>query len=102
MAESKTEKNKPISPGTESNVSETEKELLHKAATTMDNTEEERLKQALPDNRDEDGELLNEQVGLSGNDLDIPGSEEDDESEESGSEDEENNFYSLGGPEKTD
>lgn len=34
---------------------------------------------------------------LSGNDLDIPGSELDDEMENVGSEDEENNYYSLGG-----
>ncbi|MFZ4520948.1 MAG: hypothetical protein ACOYNC_04550 [Bacteroidales bacterium] len=34
---------------------------------------------------------------LSGNDLDIPGSELDDIQEDIGSEDEENNFYSLGG-----
>lgn len=34
---------------------------------------------------------------LSGNDLDIPGSELDDDMENVGSEDEENNYYSLGG-----
>ncbi len=34
---------------------------------------------------------------LSGDDLDVPGSELDDEQENIGSEDEENNFYSLGG-----
>jgi hypothetical protein len=39
---------------------------------------------------------------LSGNDLDIPGSELDDESEITGSEDEENNYYSLGGDDHTD
>ncbi|MEI7664013.1 MAG: hypothetical protein WCK34_17535 [Bacteroidota bacterium] len=33
---------------------------------------------------------------LSGNDLDIPGSELDDQMEAVGSEDEENNYYSLG------
>lgn len=34
---------------------------------------------------------------MSGNDLDIPGSELDDKQENIGNEDEENNFYSLGG-----
>jgi hypothetical protein len=34
---------------------------------------------------------------LSGDDLDVPGSELDDEQENVGSEDEENNYYSLGG-----
>ena len=34
---------------------------------------------------------------ISGNDLDIPGSELDDDMENIGSEDEENNYYSLGG-----
>ena len=34
---------------------------------------------------------------LTGDDLDIPGAEDDDENEEIGEEDEENNYYSLGG-----
>ena len=34
---------------------------------------------------------------ISGDDLDIPGSELDDDQENIGSEDEENNYYSLGG-----
>lgn len=34
---------------------------------------------------------------VSGDDLDVPGSELDDDQEEVGSEDEENNYYSLGG-----
>lgn len=36
---------------------------------------------------------------LSGEDLDVPGSELDDDLEEIGSEDEENNYYSIGGDE---
>ena len=36
---------------------------------------------------------------ISGNDLDVPGSELDDADEIVGSEDEENNYYSLGGDE---
>jgi hypothetical protein len=43
--------------------------------------------------------LMNEKIfeeDMSGDDLDIPGSEEDDLQESIGSEDEENNYYSLG------
>ena len=39
---------------------------------------------------------------MSGDDLDIPGSELDDQQERVGSEDEENNYYSLGGDNHTD
>ena len=45
---------------------------------------------------------LHENDGLSGNDLDVPGSELDDEQEEIGNEDEENNYYSLGGDDHND
>lgn len=40
---------------------------------------------------------LDTDIELSGDDLDIPGSDLDDEQEAIGSEDEENNYYSLGG-----
>ena len=39
---------------------------------------------------------------ISGDDLDVPGSELDDEEENIGSEDEENNYYSLGGDDHND
>ncbi len=39
---------------------------------------------------------------VSGDDLDVPGSELDDEQEKIGSEDEENNYYSLGGDDHDD
>lgn len=39
---------------------------------------------------------------LTGDDLDVPGSELDDEEEAIGSEDEENNYYSLGGDNHND
>ena len=38
-----------------------------------------------------------EQLQTSGDDLDVPGAEDDDPNEEIGEEDEENNYYSLGG-----
>ena len=39
---------------------------------------------------------------MSGDDLDVPGSELDDQQENVGSEDEENNYYSLGGENHND
>jgi hypothetical protein len=48
----------------------------------------------------EDNGILNEkdfEDDVSGEDLDIPGTELDDDMEDIGSEDEENNYYSLGG-----
>lgn len=55
------------------------------------------LKHAELDDVDEDGDLLNESSSaddVTGEDLDIPGAEDDDEDEAIGQEDEENNGYS--------
>ncbi len=38
-----------------------------------------------------------DELAVTGDDLDVPGSEEDDINEDIGEEDEENNYYSLGG-----
>jgi len=38
-----------------------------------------------------------DELAVSGDDLDVPGAEDDDTNEEIGEEDEENNYYSLGG-----
>ena len=38
-----------------------------------------------------------EELAATGDDLDVPGAEDDDANEEIGEEDEENNYYSLGG-----
>jgi len=82
---------------TDANVSSEEKELLQRSSESMATPDDEKLRQSAVDNRDEDGELLNERVGLSGRDLDVPGSEEDDVNENIGEEDEENNPYSQEG-----
>ncbi|MDE3250002.1 MAG: hypothetical protein KGO82_15165 [Bacteroidota bacterium] len=79
------------------NVTNTEQELLRKAAGHPANAaSEDRDKLAL-DETDDDGELLEEESipDLGGEDLDIPGAELDDENEDIGEEDEENNSYSL-------
>ena len=68
-------------------------EILRKDPLSEDEIE---LDNAKLDNTDEDGDLLNEKSSAddgSGNDLDIPGSEDDDADEAIGEEDEENNGY---------
>ena len=84
----------------EADVSETERGLLEHAADNSDSDEELERRSVLPDAKDDDGEPLNEEPDLAGEDLDVPGSEEDDSDEELGEEDEENNSYSLGGDRK--
>ena len=79
----------------ETNVSNTERDLLQRSTESMATHEDEQLKYAEVDNTDDDGVPLNEKTGLSGKDLDVPGSEDDDTDEEIGEEDEENNAYSL-------
>lgn len=81
----------------ESNVSVIEKELLERSAESMAGEDDKARWDAMLDNEDADGERLNEKVEVSGDDLDVPGSEEDDANEAIGEEDEENNSYSLGG-----
>lgn len=77
----------------ESDVTDEERELLDQSANADPAYRDERnFQQAALDNRDADGEPLNEEARVE--DLDVPGSELDDESEETGSEDEENNAYS--------
>ena len=69
-------------------------EAMHNDPLSKD---EINLKHSSLDNTDDDGDYLNEKSGgedISGEDLDIPGSEDDDEDEKIGKEDEENNGYS--------
>jgi hypothetical protein len=86
-----------------SNVTKEEKKALRDASQkTVGIKDEENLEQAQLDNKDEDGELLNERTDVSGSDLDIPGSKEDDADEEIGEEDEENNSFSLDSEDEDD
>lgn len=75
-----------------------EKALLVEAMHTNPLSKDEiNLKHSHLDNIDEDGDSLNEVSGAdynTGEDLDIPGSEDDDDNEIIGEEDEENNGYS--------
>lgn len=77
------------------NVSKEEKKTLSDAAEKVVSRDQAALEHAKPDQYDEEGEPLNEKAGLSGSDLDVPGSELDDDEEKIGEEDEENNSYSL-------
>jgi hypothetical protein len=79
------------------NVTEEEKDLLEQSVNSMSGPDDLDQRKAMLDDRDEEGELLNEGEDVSGKDLDVPGAEEDDENEDVGEEDEENNSYSLGG-----
>lgn len=94
------------SDGTESDgndVSPAEKKALRDAAEkTPGVKDDQNLQDARLDDRDADGELLNERNGLSGRDLDVPGSEDDDADEDIGEEDEENNSYSLDNEDEDD
>ena len=78
-----------------SDISPDEEELLQRTENSMGSDDDVALERAKLDNMDEDGEPLNEQIDISGKDLDVPGAEEDDANEEIGEEDEENNSYSL-------
>jgi hypothetical protein len=83
----------------ESDVTPEEKELLRRSSESMSSDEDMDIQRASLDDVDDDGEPLSEpslKDRVSGDDIDVPGSEDDDENEEIGEEDEENNNYSLG------
>jgi len=87
-----------------SNVSTLEKEMLDLSANDMPTKDDQQLRRATLDDKDSDGDLLNEQASasaISGSDLDVPGADDDNRDENTGEEDEENNPYSLGGDEKS-
>ena len=75
-----------------------EKAMLDEAMHTDPLSQDEiNLKHSSLDNTDEDGDTLNEMsvaVDVTGEDLDVPGAEDDDEDEIIGEEGEENNGYS--------
>ncbi len=81
--------------GEDADVSEDEKIALERSEDTDTYDNEDAFSSEL-DDTDFDGEKLNEDIDLSGDDLDVPGAEDDDSDEELGEEDEENNSYSLG------
>ena len=86
--------------GTEADVTEEDLLLLGDPDKDNDLYDDEDLSNAALDDTDFEGEPLNEAAGGSasatGEDLIVPGSEDDDSMEDIGEEDEENNYYSLG------
>jgi hypothetical protein len=84
----------------ETDVTDEERELLSRTDESMSSINDEDRRKLMLDNKDLDGDSLNEKNDVSGSDLDIPGANEDDTDEEVGEEDEENNSYSLGGDRK--
>lgn len=82
----------------DADISPEELRLLQESEEDVLTEDELQLRRAKLDNRDDEGDLLNEQGfgdERSGDDLDVPGSEEDDDEEAIGEEDEENNPYSV-------
>ena len=79
------------------NVTAEEKELLQQTSESMASKDDMDMRRGILDDKDLEGEPLNESEEVSGKDLDVPGQEDDDMNEDIGEEDEENNEYSLGG-----
>jgi hypothetical protein len=90
-----------IAMGTDADVTPQDLELLSAAEQNMDTIDGRNLAASALDNTDADGDPLNEAGGfatdMTGEDLDVPGSNADNGNELIGEEDEENNYYSLGG-----
>lgn len=80
----------------DNDITPVELELLNVAGINESaDDDDELLAEAQLDDSDEDGEKLNEEIDLTGEYLDVPGSETDDDNEDIGEEDEENNSYSA-------
>ena len=89
--------------GSEDDIPKVDKAALE----TMDNMDVNEhddaiLVRGLPDDRDAEGDELNEKINVSGSDLDTAIVDEDDADENIGEEDEENNPYSLGSDSEQD
>lgn len=86
----------PSVTGEDGDISPEERALLDDSLENSISVDNNNLRRSALDTTDEDGELINEaSFDLTGEDLDIPGSELDDIAEETGAEDEENNGYSI-------
>ena len=82
--------------GTDADVTPQERKVLEDIDYRKADSEDQPLIEGQLDNKDGDGDPLNEDDDdLTGEDLDVPGAEDDDLNEEIGEEDEENNEYSL-------
>jgi hypothetical protein len=86
-----------ITMGTENDIPRTDKVALESTDHLQTTDDDNDLRRSTLDQRDFEGERLNESFDRTGADLDVPGTTDDDRNEEIGAEDEENNSYSLGG-----
>jgi hypothetical protein len=82
--------------GNDVDVSVDEKVALRGTEDVQDTRDDNDLRETTLDDTDREGVRLNESFDRTGEDLDVPGAEEDDRDEDVGEEDEENNSYSLG------
>ena len=74
-------------------------EDIYNRSRELENTDPEDFSKRKVSNEDDKDGNMNEKSfkdDVSGDDLDVPGSELDDAAERNGEEDEENNYYSLG------
>lgn len=79
----------------DANISPEERALLDDSLENSLSVDNNNLRRSALDTTDQDGDPVNESSNLlTGEDLDIPGSELDDDAEAIGEEDEENNGYS--------
>jgi len=72
-------------------------DIYQQSKAEMDINPEDSSKSKVPNEREGSSNEKPFKDNMSGDDLDIPGSELDDQQESVGSEDEENNYYSIGG-----
>ena len=90
-----------IAKGTDADVTQEDLRMLDAAEQNMGTQDAKNLMGSALDDTDNDGDRLNEDGNfaddMTGEDLDVPGSNADNADENIGEEDEENNYYSLGG-----
>src|SRR3954454_15179649 len=72
------DKNTPAGQSSDADISPVELELLDNAGTNEPGDDDDMLMDSHLDNLDDEGEELNEADDLTGEDLDVPGSEADD------------------------
>ena len=83
--------------GSEADIPDDDKTALERMDhLDVNENDDEIVVRGFPDDRDTEGDQLNERIDVSGSDLDTAVDDEDDANENIGEEDEENNRYSLG------
>jgi len=86
----------PVAEEMDASISPAERSLLDESIENSMSIDNNNLKRSALDTADEDGDLINETTAdLTGEDLDVPGAEQDNDDENIGEEDEENNGYSI-------